>query len=117
MSTQAVKDTLADENGLLEEMIKLVQGYPADKITKQADYIRRSWARFLEERHDTNAKLALRRDDELQEDLKSEMEQVEAYIRVTDQSPDYSEQWSKFLVCERDILLHLLKMCEGKSAP
>jgi hypothetical protein len=115
MSTQTVRDTLTNENELLLAMIDFVQKYPSAGFTNQALYIQKSWARFLGERHATNAQLSKKADGDLEEDLKEEKSQVEQYLGATVASPDYSEQWASFLQCERDILDHLIGLC-GKQA-
>lgn len=103
MTIQILKKTLNDENDLLDEMIKLVSQYPDNKFTDQAKYIKKSWIRFLTERKNTNTAQQKANDTDLKNDFLSEIDQLDAYLKVTIPNPDYTEQWKTFLQCERDI--------------
>ena len=112
MAVKEVKKTLANEVQLLDRMIGCVQGVDASTFTKPAQYIGKSWVRFLGERRDTNVSLQGLGKRDLVKDLEAELAQVNAYIDVTSKKKaGYTEHWREFLECERDILKHLLKMC------
>lgn len=112
MAVNDVKKTLANEVQLLDRMIGCVQGVDASTFTKPAQYIGKSWVRFLGERRDTNVSLQGLGKRDLVKDLEAELAQVNAYIDVTaKKKAEYTEHWREFLECERDILEHLLKMC------
>ena len=117
MTAKEVKQTLVDEAELLEHMIDAVKKFDGSEFTKQAQFIKDSWARFLDDRRQTNMSLAKADDDEVAKDLSQEMRQVEQYIKATDPTAGYTETWEKFLTCERDILHYLVNMAgNGKSA-
>ena len=111
MTTQEVRDTLGNEIELLVHMIANVKTFDDSKFTKQGKFIKNSWARFLDDRRSTNVALQKSTDDDLKDDLKAELVQVEKYIKETIDSPEYTESWGKFLRCERDILEYLINLC------
>lgn len=118
MTVEEVKKTLVNEAELLEHMIDAVNKFDGSEFTKQAQFIRASWAIFLNDRRQTNVSLASAGDDEVVEDLSQEMQQVEQYIKTTDKTAAYTETWEKFLTCERDILKYLVNMGDkGTSSP
>ncbi|MDH3380917.1 MAG: hypothetical protein OEQ39_28725, partial [Gammaproteobacteria bacterium] len=94
-----------------DQMIKCVQEYDGSHFTNQGKFIQNSWERFLNDRRTTNSTL-LESDANIKADLNSERIQVEAYIAQTDPDPNYSETWRKFLVCEKEILDHLIERCD-----
>lgn len=112
MTTQDVRDTLANEADLLAAMIECVEGYDNSGFTKQAKYIQNSWIRFLGERRSTGLALQKKSSGDLKEDLSSERSQVGSYIEATQPKPEYSEEWSKFLQCEGEILDYLINLCD-----
>lgn len=114
MSTDAVRETLKNEIDLLESMIASTEAFNSKEFTKQGQFIQASWARFLDDRRQTNKALIEASDRDLVADLKEELGQVEDYIANTRKSPDYTETWEKFLVCERDILNYLIGMAGEK---
>ena len=114
MSTDAVRETLKNEVDLLENMIANAKAFPSTGFTKQGEFIKGSWARFLDDRRQTNMALIEASDRDLVADLKEELAQVQMYIADTRKSPDYTETWEKFLVCERDILNYLIGMADEK---
>ena len=81
------------------------------EFTKQGMFIHNSWVRFLGERRSANVTLQKSDDAALKKDLETELVQVEKYIKETDDSPNFTEQWGKFLNCERDILEYLINLC------
>jgi hypothetical protein len=114
MTTQEVRDTLVNEADLLSAMIDLVEKYDNSGFTKQAKYIQNSWVRFFGERRSTGLALQAKSNDALWEDLDSERSQIDSYIKVTEMEPQYTEFWGTFLQCEKDILDHLINLCDGK---
>jgi hypothetical protein len=117
MSAEEVKKTLANVAELLEYMIAAVEKFDSSGFTKQALFIKDSWARFLGDRCQTNRALEKVDDCALVIDLTEEKCQVEQYVKATDSTADYTETWEKFLTCERDILKHLVDRARnGKSA-
>ncbi|MGI9511790.1 MAG: hypothetical protein ACR2OL_02715 [Anderseniella sp.] len=118
MTATQVKKTLADEAELLEHMIEAVEKFDGSGFTKQANFIKESWASFLGDRCQTNRSLVEVDDLELVIDLTEEKCQVEQYVKATDSTAAYTETWEKFLKCERDILEKLIDRARGaKSAP
>lgn len=111
MSIDEVKLTLVHEAQLLQSMIDNVEASRGEGFTKQAQFIKNSWGRFLRDRQKTNLALCTATADELRTDLKNELAQVEKYLEHTVEKPDYTETWIVFLECERDILKHLIEMC------
>lgn len=112
MSTQLVKDTLKDENELLDAMIKLVAHFNNANFTKEAKFIQSSWQRFLQDRYDTNHTQQGSNADELKKDFLAEISQLGAYICATPTTPAYSEKWRKFLECESAISGHLFNLID-----
>jgi hypothetical protein len=112
MAVKDVKNTLGNEVEMLDRMIGCVQCVDSRAFTKQAQYIQKSWGRFLGERRDTSVSLQGLGKKDLVKDLEAELAQVNAYIDVTSKKKaGYTEHWREFLECERDILKYLLKMC------
>ena len=111
MTTQEVRETLGNEGELLDHIIACANDFDGSKFTKQGMFIQKSWVRFLGERRSANVTLQKSDDAALKKDLETELVQVEKYIKETDDSPNFTEQWGKFLNCERDILEYLIKLC------
>lgn len=107
MSIKVVKQTLKNENELLDGMIAFIKEYPDKGFTDQAQFIRKSWIRFLTDRRRTNAAQQKASAAKLKKDFLLEITQLGAYIHVTDDKPGYTEQWKAFLECERDISAYL----------
>lgn len=117
MTATEVKKTLAHEAKLLEHMIAAVEEFDSSGFTPQAEFIKKSWARFLGDRCQTNRALEQVDDFELIIDLTEEKCQVEQYVKATNSTANYTETWEKFLTCERDILKNLVDRARnGKSA-
>ncbi len=111
MTTQEVRQTLGNEVCLLDHMIANVRTFDGTGFTKQGQFIKDSWERFLGDRRSTNIILQKANDADLKSDLEEELDQVEKYIRETADSPNYTEGWRKFLDCERSILEYLINLC------
>ncbi len=111
MTTQEVRETLGNEGELLDHIIACANDFDGSKFTKQGMFIQKSWVRFLGERRSANVTLQKSGDAALKNDLEAELVQVEKYVKETDDSPDFAEQWGKFLHCERDILKYLINLC------
>jgi uroporphyrinogen-III synthase len=117
MSADVVRETLKNEAELLDQMMKFVKDVKGDSFTRQAQIIQESWARFLGERKESSEQLSKASDEVLLQDLQQELAQVEQYVVVTRTHPEYTEQWEKFVKCERDILEALIrKIHDGKAA-
>ena len=111
MATQEVRDTLANEIELLDNMIGNVQSFDGSGFTNQGKFIKGSWDRFLSDRRSTNAALLESSDAALKADLEEECAQVDLYINQCVGSPNYTESWRKFLCCEKEILEYLINLC------
>ncbi len=111
MTTQEVRETLGNEGELLDHMIAYAESFDGSKFTKQGMFIQKSWVRFLGERRSANVTLLKSNDVDLRKDLEAELVQVKKYVKETDDSPNFTEQWGTFLRCERDILEYLINLC------
>lgn len=115
MTTQEVRETLGNEGELLDHIIACAKDFDGSKFTKQGKFIHDSWVRFLGERRSANVALQESDDAALEKDLEAELVQVKKYVKETDDSPSFAEQWGKFLRCERDILEYLINLCSRAS--
>ena len=107
MAVEDVRKTLENEIELLDHMINCAQQFEGGHFTKKAQYIQKSWIRFLGDRLASNKQLMGLGRDELRADLRAERDQVVRYEYFTDVPADYTETWHKFIVCEKEILEHL----------
>ncbi len=111
MTTKEVKETLGNEGELLDFMIVCAKAFNGSQFTPQGKFIHKSWLRFLGERRSANVTLRKSTSASLKKDLEDELAQVKAYVKATVGSPTFTEEWGKFLRCERDILKHLIDRC------